>query len=86
MLTRRASRRILRGRSLCRNNFSAYTKGGDVLWSRLWDNPYHGETLALSGPIDNSQQSWMETTVTGAGTIKFWWKASSEQDGDYLEF
>ena len=28
----------------------------------------------------------METTVTGAGTLTFWWKVSSESGGDYLEF
>src|SRR5439155_25354102 len=31
-------------------------------------------------------ESWMETTVTGPGTLTFWWKVSSETNRDYLEF
>ena len=28
----------------------------------------------------------MQTTVTGPGTVSFWWKVSSEGNYDYLEF
>ena len=28
----------------------------------------------------------MQTTVNGAGTVKFYWKVSSEEDFDFLEF
>ena len=28
----------------------------------------------------------MQTTVNGAGTLSFYWKVSSEEDFDYLEF
>ena len=37
-----------------------------------------------SGTIGNSQETWFETTVNGAGTIGFWWKVSSENGYDYL--
>ncbi|UCF17028.1 MAG: hypothetical protein JSW59_06115, partial [Phycisphaerales bacterium] len=30
--------------------------------------------------------SWMQTTVNGAGTVSFYWKVSSEEDYDFLEF
>jgi len=28
----------------------------------------------------------MQTTVNGTGTVKFYWKVSSEEDFDFLEF
>ena len=37
-----------------------------------------------SGAIGNSQTSWIETTVTGDGTLSFWWKVSSEDGYDWL--
>ena len=48
---------------------------------------------AQSGPIGPGQESWMSTNidfkpgpfVTG-DTLTFWWKVSSEQGRDYLEF
>jgi hypothetical protein len=41
---------------------------------------------AQSGAIAHSQTNWMETTVTGPGTLSFWWKVSSETNYDYLRF
>jgi hypothetical protein len=32
------------------------------------------------------QVSWVETTVTGPGTLSFEWKVSSELDSDFLTF
>ena len=32
------------------------------------------------------QESYLQTQVQGSGTVKFWWKVSSEQGFDYLEF
>ena len=32
----------------------------------------------------DSQQSWVETTVRGPGTLSFWWKVSSQATGDTL--
>lgn len=45
----------------------------------------HGGALAVqSGAIDDSETSYIEATVTGPGTVFFWWKVSSEQDLDFL--
>jgi RHS repeat-associated protein len=35
---------------------------------------------------DDLQESWLQTQVEGEGTVRFWWKVSSEADCDYLEF
>ncbi|TDU81409.1 astacin (peptidase family M12A) [Prosthecobacter fusiformis] len=41
--------------------------------------PAHdGVDSASSGEIFNDEESWMETTVTGPGTLDFWWKVSSD--------
>jgi hypothetical protein len=41
---------------------------------------------AQSGVVTNSQTNWMETTVTGPGTLSYWWKVSSETNYDFLRF
>jgi RHS repeat-associated protein len=43
-----------------------------------------GDCAKGTAPTDGAH--WIQATVTGSGTIKFWWKVSSEQDADYLEF
>ncbi len=69
------------------NNFSAFTTGGD---SGGWTTEggswcYHNWDQATGTTCDDGTD-WMQTTVTGAGTLKFWWKVSSEGTCDYLEF
>src|SRR5690606_12306965 len=39
-----------------------------------------------SGVTAHSGETWVQTTVTGPGTLTFWWKVSSESDYDWLEF
>jgi len=41
---------------------------------------------AQSGAITNSRQTVLQTTVTGPGTLSFWWKVSSESANDTLKF
>lgn len=41
---------------------------------------------AVSADIGDDGQSWMQTTVTGPGTLTFWWKVSSEAGFDFLRF
>jgi hypothetical protein len=45
---------------------------------------HDGEAAAQSGPIAHSQQSYLQTTVIGPGTLRFWWKVSSEAGFDML--
>jgi hypothetical protein len=63
-----------------------WTTGGDADWFSQAVVTHDGEDAAQSGAIANGQESWMETTVIGPGTVTFWWKVSSEADCDYLEF
>jgi len=63
-----------------------WTTGGSANWFGQTATTYDGVDAAQSGPITDSQETWMQTTVTGPGTISFWWKVSSEIGFDWLEF
>ncbi len=63
-----------------------WTTGGDAAWAGQTSVSHDGVDAARSGAISHNQQSWMETTVNGPGTLRFWWKVSSETGYDYLEF
>ena len=64
----------------------SFTTGGSADWfSQTTTTRYDGDA-AQSGDISHSQDSWMQTTVSGTGTVKFYWKVSSEEDFDFLEF
>ena len=60
--------------------------GGNVNWFGQASVAHGGGSAAQSGSIQNSQESWMETTLVGPGILKFWWKVSSELFWDWLEF
>ena len=62
-----------------------WTTGGDAVWAAQTIVSNDGIDAARSGIIAHSKQSWIETTVTGPGTLDFSWKVSSEQYRDYLE-
>ncbi|HUU17866.1 MAG TPA: hypothetical protein VMW72_11995, partial [Sedimentisphaerales bacterium] len=75
----------------------SFTTGGSADWfsqttSSPWEwfypisTSYYGGDDAQSGGISDDQESWMQTTVSGAGMVRFYWKVSSESGYDYLEF
>ena len=64
----------------------AFTTGGDVNWLGQTAVSHDGADAARSGPLADGQQSWMQTTVTGPGSLLFWWKISSEANGDVVSF
>lgn len=47
---------------------------------------HDGLAAAQSGHISDSQQSSLQTTLTGPGTLTFWWNVSSEEYFDFLSF
>ncbi len=63
-----------------------WTTGGNQTWVGQTTVRHDGVDAARSGAIGNNQQSWLQTTVTGPGTLTFWWKVSSEAGYDFLEF
>ena len=63
-----------------------FITGGDAIWFGQTTTSYYGGSAAQSGDISRSQNSWMETIVSGKGTLTFYWKVSSEEEFDFLEF
>ena len=55
-----------------------FSIGGDATWFRDRTVTHDSDTAMRSGAIGDGQTSWIETSVSGAGTLTFWWKVSSE--------
>jgi hypothetical protein len=63
-----------------------WTTGGNANWYGQNTVYYYGGDAARSGAITHNQSSWIQTTVTGPGTLTFYWKVSSESGYDFLRF
>lgn len=59
--------------------------GGNAVWFPQTTNTHDGVDAAQSGSITNGQVSWIRATVTGPGSLVFWWKVSSELNYDFVE-
>ena len=55
-------------------------------WFAQVRESHDGDMAAQSGRISHSQHSDLETTLTGPGTLSFWWKVSSEEGFDRVSF
>ena len=64
----------------------SFTTGGSADWFAQTTTFYNDGDAAQSGDISEDQDSWMQTTVSGKGTVKFYWMVSSERYYDFLEF
>lgn len=63
-----------------------FTSGGKTPWFAQFLVTHDGVDAAQSGMVGHLEQSWMQTTVIGPGTLSFWWKVSSESGYDFLHF
>jgi hypothetical protein len=63
-----------------------WTTDGATRWHGLTNISYDGFAAGQSGQIGDGQVSRMSTAVLGPGTFSFWWKVSSEENGDFLTF
>jgi parallel beta-helix repeat protein len=64
----------------------AWTTGGHGVWQAQTNVTHDGLDAAQSAAIANQQTNWLATSVSGPGTIGFWWKVSSETNSDRLAF
>jgi len=62
----------------------AWTTGGSLPFAAQATTWFFGGSAARSGAIGDSQRSSLATTVTGPGTLSWYWRASSEADYDFL--
>lgn len=68
------------------NQQLTWSTGGDAYWNRVTSIYYYGGDSAESGDIGSNEETWIKTTVTGPGTLKFYWRVSSEVNVGYLRF
>lgn len=65
-----------------------------IPWESAGATPWFAQTTITkdgvdavqSGAIDHNGSSALDATVTGPGTLTFWWKVSSESNYDFLKF
>lgn len=63
---------------------SSWTTGGDAAWFAETVITQDGVDAAQSAPLQDSEESWVETQVTGPTVLSFRWKVSSEPNFDFL--
>jgi M6 family metalloprotease-like protein len=68
------------------NNMLEFTTGPSYKWYYQNYFSYYGGDAAQSGYTPASGESYIQTTVDAPGLLTFYWKVSSEQNHDYLEF
>ena len=61
-----------------------FTTGGNSIWFIETTDTHDGAMAMQSGIIGNSQSTWLQTQITGPGTLSFWWKVSS-YTGDVMK-
>ena len=63
-----------------------WSSSGNAQWFGQVSVAHDSADAAQSGWLTNSQNSYLDTTLVGPGTLKFWWKVSSETNWDFLRF
>jgi hypothetical protein len=66
-----------------------FSTGGSkpfLRWSGQTETYCQGGDAAQSGRIFNNEETWMETSISGPVNCSFYWKVSSEEGCDFLEF
>jgi Concanavalin A-like lectin/glucanases superfamily len=59
---------------------------GDAAWFSETTNSNDGISALQSGPLLDNQSAIVRTTVTGPGTLTFWWSCAADDDSFDLEF
>lgn len=63
-----------------------FNHGGDTNWFGQTITTHDGLDAAQSGYLGDNSNSNFYSTITGPGQLSFYWKASSEQESDMLQF
>lgn len=65
-----------------------WAASGKALWLGQTNVTHDGKSALQSGRISNNQTSTVAlmNPLIGPGTLSFWWKVSSETNGDYVAF
>ncbi len=61
-----------------------WTTSPNFGWAEVFDTTYDNESAAQSSPVPIGESSWLRTTVTGPGQIRFFWKIYADDGYAYL--
>ena len=61
------------------NSNLTWTTGGTVPWEVTTNTTHDGAAAAQSGLLANSQDSWIQTSVTGPSAVTFWWTTTATE-------
>jgi Concanavalin A-like lectin/glucanases superfamily len=64
----------------------AWTTGGDTSWLVETTNTHDNVAAVQSGSVTDNQSSTLSVTVTGPGTLTFYWSSIAEDSGFDYEF
>jgi len=67
----------------------SWSSSGNVYpngWTAQTNITHDGNWAAQSGAIWHNQTNSLQTTISGVTNVSFWWKVSSQANGDFLEF
>ena len=70
--------------AICAARNITFFSSGDAAWTVDAENSHSDGGAARSGAISDSQSTVLKASLDGAGTLSFWWKASSETSYDRL--
>jgi hypothetical protein len=74
------------GSQLLGNSNYSFSSWGNAVWFLESTNTHSAAPAAQSGHIGDSTNSWLSTTLIGAGRFTYWSKVSSEPNFDFLDF
>ena len=61
-----------------------WTTGGDAPFAAQTTTSYYGGSALQTGRIGNNQSTYLATSVTGPGTLSWYWNVSSEDGYDFF--
>lgn len=65
---------------------TSFTSSGQARWTGVAHTSYSGGSAMQSGDVADGYHSLLQTTVSGASGVSFYWKVSSESSKDKLRF
>jgi hypothetical protein len=68
------------------NQSLLFTTGGDAVFYGQDKTAFFGGSAVQSGPMMGAQSCWLRTSVTGPGTLSFYWKVPATGGLNTLQF
>ena len=67
-------------------NHLVWETGGFSWFVGTTDDSNNDSQSVRNGYVDDGHSTWMRTTVVGPGTLRYWWRTSTQANADFLRF